>query len=133
MARMVAASALDLEAEKLEKLGRVGIRRVVEAGSAAATQRMQFAIKSADHVRNGNLLRSVGPTKLYESLDGAHQFVDQQGIAPSRDITEHDIAWRIDNGPGGDGFLTKAWDDIWKAGEDGMRAEADRIFAELAQ
>ncbi len=131
MAKMSVAG-LEMAAGQLEKMGRAGIRRIVEAGSQAAALAMRNAIRTAGHVRNGDLMSSVAPGKLYEELNAATQIVRPQGMTPKGDISEEDIAWILDNDPvRGDKFLRRAWDDIQKAGEDAMAAEADRVLAEI--
>ena len=131
MAKMSTAG-LELSEDVMRLLDRNAIRRIVEAGSRAAQQEFRNVIAMAGHVRNGDLMKSVAPGKLYESLDGATQIVKPQGTNPKGDLAEEDLAWILDNDPvKGDHYLTPEWEYIKGAGEEAMAEEADQILAEL--
>ena len=114
--------------ERLGRLGRDGIRRIVEAGSNAARARMT-ALTAQTHRRTGDLAASVRPGKLYEGYRSASQEVDFSGNHGAG-ITNHDLAYILDNGRPGDGFITRQEKRIDQDVAEAMQAESDRIMAE---
>lgn len=120
--------------EALDKLmSRENIRRIVEAGSAAAIRLEQDLTVSAGHVITGQLKNAVSAGPLHEDLNSAWQYVypigyDDQG----QDLTK--IAFVINYGRGGkrtaktgDKFITggkKQFEDVVR---EAMAAEAERI------
>ena len=131
MAKMNVAG-LEMAAEYMGMLDRTAIRRIVEAGSQAAQMELRNVIAMAGHVRNGDLMKSVAPGKLYESLDGATQIVKPQGMNPKGDLAEEDLAWILDNDPvKGDHYLQPEWEFIQAAGEMAMEAEMEEILSEI--
>lgn len=133
----IMTSGLDLTTDQLERLGRAGIRRIVEAGAAAAQMKMQALTREAGHVRNGDLIGSIQPGTYYESLNAGAQVVEFRGTA-ANGLSYRDMAWFIDNGRGGrrgprsgDHFLTAHDREAEEAAQEAMAAEADRILAEI--
>lgn len=125
----VFSSGLELAEAQLDRLGRGGIRRIVEAGSAAAQAVMQRATKEAGHVRTGGLMRSINPGKYYEGLNSGAQYVEFQGVNPNG-LPYHDLAYIIDNGRGsrGDRFITSRERESEEAAAAAMQAESDRLL-----
>ena len=121
---------LEQTAGQLERLGRVGIRQIVEKGTATAMTMMR-AQTMAHHKRTGALMDSITASKLYESLNSASQFVDFEGDH-GKGITNRDLAWLLDNDPHkGDRFISSDEKAIEKAVTDAMQEESDRLLAEI--
>ena len=127
MAR-VSTVGLEIAEEKLDRLGRDGIRKIVEAGSTAVRASMEELTREYGHVRTGELIRSIRAGKLYESYHGASQNVDFEGMHQGG-ITNHDLAYIIDNGHR-DRFVTGNEARTEEAATRAMQAESDRILAE---
>jgi len=125
---------------KLERLAsRDNIRRILEAGSAAAIKEEQRRTEAAGHVRpgGGHLLRGISAGPIHEDLDKAWQYVYPMGENEhGQDLTV--IAYVINYGYGGkrtaktgDKFLTGKKDEMTDAVRAAMSAEAERIKNEI--
>ena len=114
-----------------DKLGRNGIRRIIEAGSRSVVEDMQ-RVTGEKHRVSGELMRSVTAGKIYEGLGSASQYVDFEGDHGAG-ITNHDLAYIIDNGRGGKGdrFITSMERAMEKRAGEAMQAESDRMLEEI--
>ena len=131
-----------VKADRLGTMDRKDIRRIVEAGSAAAIERMKSRIREK-HYRpprsTGDMMDSVGANEYRETIGGGRQDVyplgnDRKG---ERNATK---AFVINYGRGGarktphmrDYFITKdsAVEEIVQRA---MEQEFDRIAAEKAR
>ena len=119
-------------------MGRDGIRRIVEAGAAAAVVEMKKAITEHHHVRTGDMLNSVRAGQYHEELDGGYMAVYPQ------DNDRHGVsntvkAFVINYGRGkkkrtarmGDKFITGKEDQTEAIVTAAMQAEADRLIDEM--
>lgn len=127
---------LDAIDERLSKLGRPVIRRIVEAGARADANEWRKSIRQAGHIRTGDMLESVEPGNYIEFLGGGEQEsypsdFDRKGI---RNATK---AYVINYGRGkrtarmGDKFITGKEKQFEDAVHDAMMAESDRIIDEI--
>jgi len=120
-------------------MSRENIRRIVEAGSAAAVQLEKERTIAAGHVTpgGGSLLRGISAGPLHEDLNRAWQYVYPSGEGDhGQDLTV--VAFVINYGRGGkrtkktgDKFITgnkKQMEDVVHAA---MAAEAERIKNEI--
>lgn len=114
-----------------DKLGRDGIRRIVQAGSRSVTEDMR-RITEETHSITGVLAGSVTAGRIYEGLGSAVQYVDFEGDH-GRGITNHDLAYIIDNGRGGKGdrFITQREKAMERKAGSAMQAESDRMLTEI--
>lgn len=121
---------------KLEQLAsRENIRRIVEAGSAAAIKEDQARTIAAGHITQGggSLYRGISAGPLHEDLNRAWQYVYPSGEGDhGQDLTV--VAYVINYGYGGrrtkhtgDKFLTGHKDTLDEAVGKAMAAEAERI------
>lgn len=119
-------------------MSRDGIRRIVEAGAAAAVEEMKKAITEHRHVRTGDMLGSVRAGQYHEELDGGYMAVYPQ------DEDRHGVsntvkAFVINYGRGkkkkgsrmGDKFITSKEDRTEAVVKAAMQAEADRLIDEM--
>jgi len=119
---------------KLEQLGsRENLRRILQAGSAAAVEDLKRSTAEHRHVVTGQMMAAIGPGPIHEDLGRAWQYVYPGGDSEQdKDLAV--IAYVINYGRGGrktaktgDKFLTghqKTLDDAVGAA---MAAEAERI------
>lgn len=121
-----------------EGMGRDGIRRIVEAGAAAAVVEMKKAITEHHHVRTSDMLNSVRAGEYHEELDGGYMAVYPQ------DNDRHGVsntvkAFVINYGRGkkkrtarmGDKFITGKEDQTEAIVTAAMQAEVDRLIDEM--
>lgn len=127
---------LDAIDERLSKMGRPVIRRIVEAGAKADVEEWRKSIRQAGHVRTGDMLESVEPSNYVEILGGGLQDAfpvdyDRKGV---RNATK---AYVINYGRGkrtakmGDKFITGRQQQFEEAVDRAMQAESDRIIDEI--
>ena len=141
MAKLTVSGAELVDAQ-LDRMGRTMIRQIVEAGAGAAEKRMAENTQKAQHVRTGDMLKSIGTNEYREWLGGASVDVypqenDRRGV---RNATK---AYVINYGKGrrttkrgtrnktGDHFITGDESQTEKAVFDAMKAESDRLIGEL--
>ena len=125
--------------DKLERLGsRESIRRIVEAGSAAAVEKLKESTSEHRHVVTGELRESISAGPLHEDLGSAWQFVYPGGLREDNDKNLAMIASVINYGYGGrktaktgDKFITGHKKTLDEAVGAAMRAEAERIKNEI--
>ena len=138
MARLDIAGFGSVEMELNRLLDRSQVRRIVEAGAAAAAEDMISLTVKAGHVRTGQMLGSIGCGPYKESLGGGSMSVYPQG----RDArgTPNAVKMYVTNfGRGGvrrkrkmgDKFITKAEDATEKKVLDAMEEEQRRILEGL--
>jgi len=118
-------------------MSRGGIRRIVEAGAAAAAEEMRKAIVEARHVRTGSMLDSVRAGDYHETLGGGYMSVYPQG-EDRHGVSNTVKAFVINYGRGrkkrtarmGDRFITDREDKTEAIVTAAMQAEADRLIDE---
>ena len=138
---------VELAEARFNRMSREMIRKVIEAGAGAAEKRMAENTQRARHVRNGDLLKSIGNNGIRESLNGASTEVYPQGEDRfgQRYATK---AYVINYGIGkrpytkrpkthpkknltGDKFITGDEKQAEEAVLQAMQAESDRLLAEI--
>ena len=142
MARFT-VNGVELVERQLNGLGRPMIRKIVEAGAGAAEKRMAENVQKRQHVRTGDMLKSIGNNGYREWLGGGATEVypqeeDRFGV---RNATK---AFVINYGKGrrpatrrgkrnrtGDHFITGDESQAEEAVRKAMQAESDRLVAEL--
>ena len=122
---------------KFAKLGRPMIKRIVDAGADAATERMKANARMRGHIRTGDMMNSIGPSEYFESMGGGAEYVYPQGDNREGQRTAT-IAYVINYGRGktktprmGDRFITGDEKAAKAAVAAAMQAESDRILAEI--
>ena len=130
------------ENAKFAKLGRPMIKAIVDAGARAAAERMKANTEKARHIRNRDMIDSVGATKYFEQLGGGAEYVYPQGVNRRGERTAT-IAYVINYGRGkrrnrdgspsrmGDQFITRDIQGAEDAVKAAMQAESDRLIAEI--
>lgn len=132
---------------QLNRMGRPMIRKIVEAGAAAAEQRMIEDTKARQHIRTGDMLESIGTNEYRETLHGGSVDVYPQGDDRNgtRNATK---AYVINYGKGqrpftkrprgnprrnltGDKFITGNEKKTEEAVTAAMQAESERQMEEL--
>ena len=135
MARMK-VNNIEYANEQLDKMGRPMIRKIVEAGVKAETDRMKARIRAL-HPGEGEMEASVAPGILHEDLDKTWQDVYPQGL-DGRGQENNIKAFVINYGRGGkktdkmgDFFITKDTEaaEVVRAA---MQAEAERLMSEIS-
>ena len=129
---------------KFAHLGRPMFKAIVDAGGRAAAERMKKNTEKAGHVRNKDMLDSIGPTKYYEQMGGGAEFVYPQGenrrgqrtatIAYIINYCRGDKSKRNRDGSKsrmGDHFITGDTEGAEDAVKAAMQAESDRLLAEI--
>jgi len=120
--------------EQLEQLGsRENLRRILQAGSAAAVEDLKKSTAEHRHVVTGEMMAAIGPGPVHEDLGRAWQYVyPGGGSGQDKDLAV--IAYVINYGYGGkrtkktgDRFLTGHQDTLDEAVGRAMEAEAERI------
>ena len=140
-------SGFELQETRLGKMGRPMIRKIVEAGANAAEKRMIEDTKARKHIRNSDMLDSIGENEYREYLGGGSVDVYPQGDDRNgvRNATK---AYVINYGKGqrpyarrpkkhprknltGDKFITGNEKKTEAAVVEAMQAESDRLVEEL--
>ena len=137
MARAIEYSAGDFGKELDALMSRENIRRIVEAGSAAAVKFEQEQTRAAGHVITGQMKESISAGPYHEDLNTAWQYVYPSGTGDhGQDLTV--VAYVINYGYGGkktaktgDKFITGNRKQLEDAVHEAMAAEADRIRNEI--
>ena len=137
MARAIEYSAGDFGKELDQLMSRENIRRIVEAGSAAAVKFEQEQTRAAGHVITGQMKESISAGPYHEDLNTAWQYVYPGGTGDhGQDLTV--AAYVINYGYGGkrtaktgDKFITGNRKQLEDAVHEAMAAEADRIRNEI--
>lgn len=146
MARM-SVDGFELVENRLSRLGRPMIRKIVEAGAKAAEARMAENTKARQHVRNSDMLESIGNNGIRESVGGASTDVYPQGD-DRKGVRNATKAYVINYGKGarpftrrpkkhprrnltGDKFITGDEPKTEEAVLQAMQAESDRLIEEL--
>ena len=130
----------EITEQRLGRMGKPMIRRIVEAGAAAADRVMRENIEERHHVRTGDMLESVGMNEYREILGGGSVDVYPQGDDRhgARNATK---AYVINYGRGGtkrrgkmgDRFITAPGQSLKteQAVKEAMQAESDRLIDEI--
>lgn len=134
-------NGFELIDRQFSRMGPGMIRRIVEAGAAAAEERMAANTEKAGHGppgrsrrATGEMLRSIGRNEYREFLGGGSvdvypQETDKNGV---RNATK---AYVLNYGRGrglkGDRFITGDESQAEKLVTEAMQAESDRLIAEL--
>lgn len=137
MARAIEYNAGDFGRELDALMSRENIRRIVEAGSAAAVKFEQEQTRAAGHVITGQMKESISAGPYHEDLNTAWQYVYPGGTGDhGQDLTV--AAYVINYGYGGkktkktgDKFITGNRKQLEDAVHEAMAAEADRIRNEI--
>ena len=140
MARL-SVNGFELLDQQLNRMGRPMIRKIVEAGSAAAEARMAEETNKAGHAppgkskrSTGEMLASIGRNEYREFLGGGAQDVYPQG-EDGRGVRNATKAYVLNYGRGkglkGDHFITGDEAMMERAVVDAMQAESDRLIAEI--
>jgi len=130
-------SAGDFGKELDALMSRENIRRIVEAGSAAAVKFEQEQTQAAGHVVTGQMKESISAGPYHEDLNTAWQYVYPGGEGDhGQDLTV--VAYVINYGYGGkrtkktgDKFITGNRKQLEDVVHEAMAAEADRIRNEI--
>lgn len=137
MARMT-VSAEELGTERLERMSREMIRRMVMAGAGAAAERMRQQTAARGHVRTGDMIGSIGSSEYREWYQGGATDVyplenDRKGV---RNATKAYVinygrgGTRKRNGKMGDKFITGDEKATEEAVAKAMAEENDRMIEE---
>ena len=146
MARMK-VDGFELAENRLAKMGRPMIRQIIEAGAKAAEKRMVENTRARKHVRNSDMLESIGNNGIREYLGGASTEVYPQGD-DRKGVRNATKAYVINYGKGarpytrrpkkhprrnltGDKFITGDEPQTEEAVLQAMQAESDRLIEEL--
>lgn len=131
----------ELPVEKLEKISREGIRQIVMAGADAAAARMKELTSEKRHVRNRDMIDSIGPGEYTEYLGGGRVEVYPQGD-DRKGVRNATKMYVINYGRGGvrkkdsrmgDRFITRAEKQMKELVTQAMQAESDRIIAKVQE
>lgn len=134
-------NGIELAEQQLDRMGRPMIRKIVEAGAAAAERQMTQATENAGHGppglsrrATGEMLASIGRNEYRETLGGGSVDVYPQGT-DGRGVRNATKAYVLNFGRGkalkGDKFITGREPETEQAVIDAMQAESDRLIAEL--
>ena len=142
MARFT-VNGVELVEQQLNGLGRPMIRKIVEAGAGAAEKRMAENVRLRMHIRNSDMLESIGNNGIREFLNAASTDVYPQGD-DRKGVRNATKAYVINYGKGrrpttkrgtrnrtGDKFITGDEKNIEKAVFEAMQAECDRLTEQL--
>lgn len=139
----ISVDGAEIMDQAFDRMGRDMIRKIVEAGAGAAEKRMAENVQKRQHVRTGDMLKSIGNNGYREWLGGGATEVypqeeDRFGV---RNATK---AFVINYGKGrrpatrrgkrnrtGDHFITGDESQAEEAVRKAMQAESDRLVAEL--
>ena len=72
-------NGFELVESQLNRMGRPMIRKIVEAGAKAAEKRMTENTQKAQHMRNRDMLESIGENEYRELFGGGSVDVYPQG------------------------------------------------------
>ena len=143
----VRVSGFELIDAQLNRMGRTMIRQIVEAGAAAAEKRMIEETKARRHIRNSDMLDSIGTNEYRETYGGGSVDVYPQGD-DRKGVRNATKAYVINYGKGkrpmtkrpkknprrnltGDKFITGTERKTEEAVTQAMQAESDRLIQEL--
>lgn len=138
MARISFAGIDQIESQ-LAKMGRPMVRKIVEAGGRAATERMRSNIESRRHIRTGDMMQATGMAEYVETLGGGSVDVyplgeDRKG---ERNATK---AYVINYGVKGnqhprsaDRFITGDTARAKEIVQEAMRKESSRLIEEISR
>lgn len=141
MARFT-VNGVELVERQLNGLGRPMIRKIVEAGAGAAEKRMAENVRLRQHMRNNDMLESIGNNGIREFLNAASTDVYPQGD-DRKGVRNAMKAYVINYGKGknptkrkkanktGDKFITGDEEKAEALVYEAMQAESDRLIAEL--
>jgi hypothetical protein len=141
MARFT-VNGVELVEQQLNGLGRPMIRKIVEAGAGAAEKRMAENVRLRMHIRNSDMLESIGNNGIREFLNAASTDVYPQGD-DRKGVRNATKAYVINYGKGknptkrkkpnktGDKFITGDEEKAEALVYEAMQAESDRLIAEL--
>ena len=137
MARMT-VSGFELQEQRLNRLGRPMIRKIVEAGAGAADRVMRESTTERHHIRNSDMLDSIGMNEYREFMNGGSVDVYPQGD-DRKGVRNATKAYVINYGRGGtkkrgkmgDKFITGNESKTEQAVLEAMQAESDRLIAEI--
>lgn len=140
-------NGFELVDRQFNRMGKTMIRQIVEAGAKAAEQRMAENVEKRRHMRTGDMLGSIGENEYREFLGGGSVDVYPQGV-DSKGARNATKAYVINYGKGkrpmtkrpkrnprrnltGDKFITGDESQAEKLVQEAMRAESDRLIAEI--
>ena len=146
MARFT-VNGVELVERQLNGLGRPMIRKIVEAGAGAAEKRMAENVRLRMHIRNSDMLESIGNNGIREFLNAASTDVYPQGD-DRKGVRNATKAYVINYGKGkrpyrkrpkknpkvnltGDKFITGDEEKAKEIVTEAMQAESDRLIAEI--
>lgn len=137
MARM-RVDGIELQEQRLNRLGRPMIRKIVEAGAGAADRVMRESTTERHHIRNSDMLDSIGMNEYREFMNGGSVDVYLQGD-DRKGVRNATKAYVINYGRGGtkkrgkmgDKFITGNESKTEQAVLEAMQAESDRLIAEI--
>lgn len=136
----------EFQERRLNRLGPGTIRKIVEAGAAAAEKVMRESTASRRHIRNSDMLDSIGNNGYREFLNGGSTEVYPQGD-DRKGVRNATKAYVINYGKGqrpntrrpkthprlnltGDKFITGNEQKTEEAVTEAMQAESDRLIEE---
>ena len=146
----ISVNGFDLVENQLERMGRPMIRKIVEAGAAAAEKVMAEETKARKHIRTRDMLDAIGMNEYREWLGGGSVDVypqgnDRKGVRnatkayvinygkgqrPYRKRPKGKLKSRIENLTG-DNYITGNDRETEAAVHAAMQAESDRLIEEL--
>lgn len=136
MAQMtIDVNGFDRIEASFDGMGRGMIRKIVEAGAAAAVEEMRKNTTEAHHVRTGSMLAGVRAGEYHETLGGGYMAVYPQGT-DAHGVSNTLKAFVINYGRGkkkpgsrmGDKFITGKDSKTEAIVKAAMQAEADRLM-----
>lgn len=137
MARM-RVDGIELQEQRLNRLGRPMIRKIVEAGAGAADRVMRESTTERHHIRNSDMLDSIGMNEYREFLHGGSEDVyphgdDRKGVrnATKAYVINYGRGGTKKRGKMGDKFITGNESKTEQAVLEAMQAESDRLIAEI--
>ena len=130
-------SGIELQEQRLNRLGPDMIRKIVEAGAGAAERVMRESTERRSHVRNRDMLDSIGMNEYREfyrggSVDVYPQEDDRKGVrnATKAYVINYGRGGTRKRGKMGDKFITGNEAKTEQAVTEAMQAESDRLIAE---
>ena len=138
MARMT-YSGFEIIDNKLAKLDRGTVRRLVEAGANALIEGTKESIASHRHIATGSMMANVKPGIYHETLDGGWMEVYPQG-EDKRGVSNAKKAYVINYGYGGrktektgDKFITGQKKRLEVSAAEAMQRENEKIIQEIIE
>ena len=135
--RLIVSGIEEMEVSLAQLGDRKNIRRIVEAGSAAAVKELQKRTAEAHHIMTGEMQQAFAPGLYHEDIDASWQDVYPQGY-DGRGISNAKKAFITNYGRGGkrtpktgDKFITGKTKTMEEAVSAAMQAEAERIKNEI--